>query len=81
MAVRARIGWQGMLLHHTRRRVQPSLLTHLGAARIGVAARQHPTCHLDIPYWSTTPYLFGDGQAVKYMARPRAEAAAAGRPV
>ena len=45
-------------------------LTHLRAARIGLAARQHPTCHLDIPYWSTTPYLFGEGRAVKYLARP-----------
>ena len=45
-------------------------LTHLQSARIGVAARSHPTCHLDIAYWSTTPYLFGDGRAVKYMVRP-----------
>ena len=45
-------------------------LTHIRAARIGLAARQHPTCHLDIPYWSTTPYLFGEGRAVKYLARP-----------
>jgi hypothetical protein len=29
-----------------------------------------PTCHLDIPYWSTTPYLFGPGRAVKYITRP-----------
>lgn len=45
-------------------------LTHIRAARIGLAARQQPTSHLDIPYWSTTPYLFGPGRAVKYMARP-----------
>ena len=47
-------------------------LTHIRAARIGVAARQHATCHLDLPYWSTTPYLFGEGRAVKYLARPTA---------
>jgi len=45
-------------------------LTHLNSARIGAMARQHPTCHLDIPYWSTTPYRFGPSRAVKYLARP-----------
>jgi hypothetical protein len=44
--------------------------THPGLARIGLAARQQPTSHLDITYWSTTPYLFGPGRAVKYIARP-----------
>ena len=34
------------------------------------ALMQQPTCHLDIPYWSATPYLFGDGRAVKYRMRP-----------
>lgn len=43
---------------------------HPKVARIGLAARQQPSCHLDIPYWSTTPYLFGPGRAVKYLARP-----------
>jgi len=43
---------------------------HPGLARIGLAAQQHPTCHLDIPYWSTTPYLFGAGRAVKYVVKP-----------
>jgi hypothetical protein len=43
---------------------------HLGAGRIGLASRSHPTSHLDISYWSTTPYLFGRGRAVKYIARP-----------
>jgi hypothetical protein len=47
-------------------------LAHPGAARIAVAARQHPVSHLAIPYWSTTPYLFGAGRAVKYIARPAA---------
>jgi hypothetical protein len=45
-------------------------LTHPRAARIAFASRQQPSCHLDIPYWSTTPYLFGDGRAVKYIVRP-----------
>ena len=43
---------------------------HPALARIGLAAQQHPTCHLDIPYWSTTPYLFGPGRAVKYIVKP-----------
>ena len=43
---------------------------HPAVARIGLAARGQPSCHLDIPYWSTTPYLFGPGRAVKYIARP-----------
>jgi hypothetical protein len=46
------------------------IASHPKVARIGVAARQQPSCHLDIPYWSTTPYLFGPGRAVKYLARP-----------
>jgi hypothetical protein len=46
------------------------LATHPALARIGLAARGQPSCHLDIPYWSTTPYLFGHGRAVKYIARP-----------
>ncbi|MGH9371262.1 MAG: hypothetical protein ACRD15_07010 [Vicinamibacterales bacterium] len=44
--------------------------SHLKAAGIARASRQNPTSHLDIPYWSTTPYLFGQGRAVKYVARP-----------
>ena len=45
-------------------------LTHPKALRIALAARANPTCHLDIPYWSTTPYLFGPGRAVKYAVAP-----------
>jgi hypothetical protein len=45
-------------------------LTHPRAAVIGFRARQHPSCHLDIPYWSTTPSLFGPGRAVKYVVKP-----------
>ena len=48
-------------------------VSHPGLARIGLAARQQPSCHLDIPYWSTTPYLFGPGRAVKYIVRPRSD--------
>ena len=44
---------------------------HPALARIGLAAQQHHSCHLDIPYWSATPYLFGTGRAVKYIVRPR----------
>jgi hypothetical protein len=47
-------------------------LTHPKAAGIARASLQQPTCHLDIPYWSATPYLFGDGRAVKYRMRPAA---------
>lgn len=46
-------------------------LSHPRAARAALAARQQPTSHLDIPYWSTTPYLFGANRAVKYVVRPR----------
>jgi len=45
-------------------------LTHLASARIAAAARSNPTCHLDLTYWSTTPYLFGPGRAVKYIVVP-----------
>jgi hypothetical protein len=45
-------------------------LMHPRAARIAFASRQQPSCHVDIPYWSTTPYLFGEGRAVKYIVRP-----------
>ena len=43
---------------------------HPRSAIIGAASRGRPTCHLDIPYWSTVPYLFGAGRAVKYIVRP-----------
>ena len=45
-------------------------LSHPRSAQVGLAARKNPTCHLDIPYWSATPYLFGAGRAVKYFVRP-----------
>jgi hypothetical protein len=43
---------------------------HLKELRIVRAGRQHHASHLSIPYWSTTPYLFGEGRAVKYAAMP-----------
>jgi hypothetical protein len=45
-------------------------LSHPKVARIAFASRQNPSSHLDIPYWSTTPYQFGPGRAVKYIVRP-----------
>ena len=45
-------------------------LSHPRSAMIGFQARQQPTSHLDIPYFSATPYLFGPGRAVKYTIRP-----------
>jgi hypothetical protein len=45
-------------------------LTHPQAALLGLAARGRPSSHLDIPYWSTVPSLFGEGRAVKYIAQP-----------
>jgi hypothetical protein len=47
-------------------------ISHPKAAGIARASRQRPSCHLDIPYWSATPYLFGEGRAVKYRMRPAA---------
>lgn len=44
--------------------------SHLKELRIVRAGRQHHASHLSIPYWSTTPYLYGEGRAVKYAARP-----------
>jgi hypothetical protein len=49
------------------------LLSHPRSLRIGLAARANPTSHLDIAYWSTTPYLFGEGRAVKYKVSPCSE--------
>ena len=48
-------------------------LTHPRSAFVGLAGRQNHTSHLEIPYWSTTPYLFGPGKAVKYSSRPCSE--------
>ena len=45
-------------------------LSHPRAAATAIASRQHASSHLEISYWSTTPYLFGPGRAVKYVVRP-----------
>lgn len=45
-------------------------LLHPTAARVAFASRQNHASHLEIPYWSTTPYLFGTGRAVKYIVQP-----------
>ena len=45
-------------------------LSHPKAAAIARAAQQRPSCHLDIAYWSATPYLFGEGRAIKYRMSP-----------
>jgi hypothetical protein len=59
-------------------RLQQALyfVRHPRSARVGFAARANPSSHLDIPYWSTTPYLYGPNRAVKYIARPSAPASA-----
>jgi len=44
--------------------------THPKVLPILLKARKHHSCHLDIPYWSATPYLFGAGHAVKYRMWP-----------
>ena len=43
---------------------------HPRSAAVATAAQAHHTCHLDIPYFSATPYRFGPGKAVKYVVRP-----------
>ena len=45
-------------------------LSHPRAVAVALASRRNATSHLEIPYWSTTPYLFGPGRAVKYVAQP-----------
>lgn len=45
-------------------------LSHPRAAAVALASRRNATSHLEIPYWSTTPCLFGAGRAVKYVAQP-----------
>jgi hypothetical protein len=43
---------------------------HPRSAIVATAAQAHHTCHLDIPYFSATPYRFGAGKAVKYVVKP-----------
>lgn len=49
---------------------------HGRALRTAIAARRRHSSHLAIRYWSTTPYLFGPGRAVKYSVRPASPGAA-----
>ncbi len=49
-------------------------LGHPKAAAIALASRQHHSSPVEIPYWSTTPYLFGEGRAVKYIVTPTSSA-------
>ena len=46
---------------------------HLGTAIRGLKTRQKCTNILEVPFFSTTPYLFGEGQAVKYGVFPHKE--------
>jgi Catalase len=47
------------------------LLTGNAGVLLGLAGlRIRPSSHLDIRYWSTTPYRFGAGEAVKYSLIP-----------
>ncbi len=48
-------------------------LAHPRSAAIAAAAQQHHLSHLDIPYFSATPYRFGPGRAVKYRVRPTSQ--------
>ena len=53
-----------------RARAALYFLSHPKLLRIALASRRNHASHLQIDYWSTTPYLFGEGHAVKYLARP-----------
>ncbi|MFH1885437.1 MAG: catalase family protein [Pseudomonadota bacterium] len=44
--------------------------SHLRELGIAFQALKRHADLLQIPYWSTTPYLFGPGRAVKYFAKP-----------
>jgi hypothetical protein len=43
---------------------------HLRAYKNVTCSPQSTTSVLDIQYWSTTPYLFAEGRAVKYSIKP-----------
>lgn len=45
------------------------LLTHPKSLWIGLQARGHPDSPLAVDYFSTTPYRYGEGSAVKYAVR------------
>lgn len=43
---------------------------HLHELKIALNSRKNHPTPLGIRYWSTTPYSFGEGKAVKYSAKP-----------
>ncbi len=43
---------------------------HFHELKIAMSSRKNHPSPLSIRYWSTTPYLFGEGRAVKYSAVP-----------
>jgi hypothetical protein len=47
------------------------LTGHVAALKALKEGRTNPTSPLDLRYWSTTPYLWGDGAAVKYSLMPK----------
>jgi hypothetical protein len=42
---------------------------HIKEFMVAAASKKHHTSPLDIRYWSTVPYLFGERQAVKYSVK------------
>jgi hypothetical protein len=52
-----------------------TLLNPLHWPILGRLIKSQKKCHhvLDTPYWSTTPYLFGNNKAVKYHVQPANE--------
>ena len=45
-------------------------LTHPRSLWIAWQARGQPDSLLDMAFWSTTPYRYGEGEAIKYAVRP-----------
>ena len=43
---------------------------HIKELKIAINSSQNHTSPLNIRYWSTTPYLFGECKAIKYSAIP-----------
>jgi hypothetical protein len=43
---------------------------HLHELGIALDSRKHHATPLEIRYWSTTPYLFGNEKAIKYSTKP-----------
>ena len=45
-------------------------INHFYELKIALSTRKNHPTPLGIRYWSTTPYLFGEGRAVKFSAKP-----------